>query len=392
MSNDMNVDQELNGEGGGSNGFDTTRRPFSGKGSSANPGTKGFIALMLLCGVGMGAFFVYQNVHSHHRAVKQKEEMFANNLPKHNFVAGPDDTPFNAGAAPVPGPAAPPAAPGPSQDALGMPNQPRTDRNGKKIKTPQELAQERRLHGDFDNDAESGGGSSSGGSGPAQHAQTDEGSQGLARRLTPAAMMPNKAAVMKHQDLTVARGTMISCGTLTEIDSSQPGFVSCRVSRDVWSMNGKARLIDKGAFVDGQVANAMRFGQKRVFVTWVRLRNPDGVVVDLDSEGTNNLGSSGIPGSVNNHFWDRFGDAILISIITDLGQTMVQAVTNLASKTGTTSINMDNTESSGNQLGREALQATINIPPSLYVQQGQAVSIYVARDLDFSNVYHLTDE
>jgi type IV secretion system protein VirB10 len=35
------------------------------------------------------------------------------------------------------------------------------------------------------------------------------------------------------------------------------------------------------------------------------------------------------------------------------------------------------------------LEATINIPPLLYQNQGSVVGVYVARDVDFSKVYAL---
>ena len=57
---------------------------------------------------------------------------------------------------------------------------------------------------------------------------------------------------------------------------------------------------------------------------------------------------------------------------------------------GNTNISLDNTANSGNQLAAEALRATIDIPPTLYDQQGDRVMIYVRRDLDFSDVYTLS--
>ncbi|TIL78563.1 MAG: type IV secretion system protein VirB10, partial [Mesorhizobium sp.] len=49
----------------------------------------------------------------------------------------------------------------------------------------------------------------------------------------------------------------------------------------------------------------------------------------------------------------------------------------------------DSFQSNGGQAVDTTLRATVNIPPTLKKNQGDAVSIFVARDLDFSDVYDL---
>lgn len=213
----------------------------------------------------------------------------------------------------------------------------------------------------------------------------------LTSRLQPEVTPVAMATMMRDQNLTISKGTLIPCGTLAEIDTTLPGLVTCRVSHDVYSVNGKVRLVDKGAMVQGEVASALQYGQSRIFINWLRLRNPDGVSIDLASPGTTPLGSSGVTGKVNRHFWARFGDAIMVSVITDVGQLMVQAITNLASKPGTTSISTSSTTPTvSDEVEKVILAQTANVPPTLRVPQGNAVGIYVARDLDFTNVYALS--
>lgn len=70
--------------------------------------------------------------------------------------------------------------------------------------------------------------------------------------------------------------------------------MKCTVSRDVYSADGTVKLIDKGAVVTGEQNSGIQNGQNRVFVLWSRLRNPDQTIVNLDSSGTNALGSAGV--------------------------------------------------------------------------------------------------
>jgi type IV secretion system protein VirB10 len=52
----------------------------------------------------------------------------------------------------------------------------------------------------------------------------------------------------------------------------------------------------------------------------------------------------------------------------------------------------NNTQQTGNEMASKVLEGTINIPPTLTKNQGERVSIFVARDLDFSSVYGLTTQ
>ena len=84
------------------------------------------------------------------------------------------------------------------------------------------------------------------------------------------------------------------------------------------------------------------------------------------------------------HFWERFGGALLLSIVGDAGREIAgQRLSD-----GGIEIN-----TAGKRLPYSAAaiatEQSINIPPTLIKNQGEHVSIFVARDLDFSSVYRL---
>jgi type IV secretion system protein VirB10 len=208
----------------------------------------------------------------------------------------------------------------------------------------------------------------------------------LANLLKPTVLTGSKARLLPHPDMMVTMGTMIPCTLQTAIDSQLAGFVKCVLPQDVRSTTGNVVLLDRGTTVVGEIGHGLVQGQDRVFVLWDRAETPDHAVIELSSPGTDELGRTGLPGRVNNHWWERFGGAIMLSVI----QGGLQTGTALAANSGSGSGTFFNSfQSNGTNVSDTALQATINIPPTLEKNQGDNVAIFVAKDLDFSDVYNL---
>jgi len=208
----------------------------------------------------------------------------------------------------------------------------------------------------------------------------------LASMLKPTVLSGSKARLLPHPDMMLTMGTMIPCTLQTAIDSQLAGYVKCVLPQDVRSTTGDVVLLDRGTTVVGEIGRGLVEGQDRVFVLWDRAETPDHAVIELSSPGTDELGRSGLRGRVNNHWWERFGSAILLSVI----QGGLQTGTALAANSGSSNGTLFNSfQSNGTNISDTALQATINIPPTLEKNQGDNVAIFVAKDLDFSDVYNL---
>jgi type IV secretion system protein VirB10 len=208
----------------------------------------------------------------------------------------------------------------------------------------------------------------------------------LGNLLKPTVLTGSKARLLPHPDMMVTMGTMIPCTLQTAIDSQLAGFVKCVLPQDVRSTTGNVVLLDRGTIVVGEIGRGLVQGQDRVFVLWDRAETPDHAVIELSSPGTDELGRSGLPGRVNNHWRERFGSAILLSVIQGGLQTGTALAANSGSSAGTS---FNSFQSNGTNVSDTALQATINIPPTLEKNQGDNVAIFVAKDLDFSDVYNL---
>ena len=234
-----------------------------------------------------------------------------------------------------------------------------------------------------------GGGAAGGGSGQQGQAgavplgMTQPGRQPteLAAKLVPTQVTSVTATVLKNQPYLLTRGTQIQCVLLTAIDSTLPGPISCKLPYDVIGKTGLT-LLDRGSIVVGETGGSMQQGQSRLFALWSRAETPQGVVISLDSPGADPLGRAGFDGDVDNHFLARIGNALLLSVV----QGGLQVASSAVSAQGSTQLNLGGSESAI----AEALRGSVNIRPTLRMNQGDTVSISVIRDLDFSPVYQLS--
>ena len=215
----------------------------------------------------------------------------------------------------------------------------------------------------------------------------------LGARLQATPMDGEQAAVLANPNMTITEGTIIPCSLQTAIDSQLPGLVTCVVPIDIRGTTGNVVLLDRGTKIVGQIQSGLLQGQNRVFVNWTRAETPEHVIITLDSPGTDELGRSGLPGAVNNHFWDRFGGALMLTLV----QGALDAATIEAAGNGSSNSTQQQAalgfvyaaQSNGQSVANTALENTINIPPTLTKNQGDTVGLIVAHDLDFSNVYQL---
>jgi type IV secretion system protein VirB10 len=180
--------------------------------------------------------------------------------------------------------------------------------------------------------------------------------------------------------MLLPKGAFVDCTLETAIDSTLSGMTTCVTAGDTFGVDGKVVLLERGTKLVGETQGQVRQGAARVFVLWTEARTPTGVVVPLASPGTDALGRSGLPGEVNRHFWERFGAAILISVIDGAVQAAVQS-----DGGGTVIYNPSTSEN----IMTEVLKSTVNIPPTIVVANGERIQVLVARDLDFRSVYEL---
>jgi type IV secretion system protein VirB10 len=204
----------------------------------------------------------------------------------------------------------------------------------------------------------------------------------LSSLLRPSVTTAVRAEVLPTQRLLLPKGAFLDCTLETAIDSTLPGMTTCVMATDTFGVDGQVVLLERGTKLVGETRGQVQQGSARVFVLWNEARTPTGVIVPLASPGTDELGRSGLAGTVDRHFWERFGAAMLVSVIDGAIQAAVQSSRGSG---GAVVVNPSSTQ----DVMTEVLKGTIAIPPTVMKRQGDRIQVLVARDLDFRSVYEL---
>lgn len=203
-----------------------------------------------------------------------------------------------------------------------------------------------------------------------------------------------RARQIARIDAMIPEGTLIPGILETAINSDLPGQIRAIVSQDVYSFDGRRVLIPTGTRLIGEYQSDVTRGQRRIFVVWTRLLRDDGVSVRLNSIGTDSLGRSGLTGIVDNKWRERFGSAILLSIV-GAGSSYLTGYGSGQYSSGNSETNSDRAADlaretvarSFSDMANQALGETVKIPPTINVGQGERIFVYVRQDLDFSQMY-----
>jgi len=375
-------EEGLSGERG-SSGLGASKRPIT-------PGAKTLLWVVVIAILAVGGTFswkAYQIKRARAEAAANAEpketDAVKNRLPplKHTEVE-PEPAPAAASAA------VPPIVPttGPTPNAYGQP-QP-------KPKSAAELLRERRLSSGF-GDSGTQTATAQVPPGIPQVGQPQAGDQaglgggsrgGLVEKLQPLKLTPAAAGRLEDADFTLTMGTPIDCILYTRLVSTVPGLVECYLDRDIYSASGRVVLLDRQTKLTGHWQGGIQQGQARIFIAYSRAETPapNHVIVPLDSPATGPLGEGGIGGYVDTHFGARFGGAVMLSLIDDVAASVARPSYGSGNQ-----ISFGNTSDAAKDMAGKALENSINIPPTLYEHHGKRISVMLARDINFREVYEL---
>ncbi|MGB4191665.1 MAG: TrbI/VirB10 family protein [Rickettsiales bacterium] len=203
----------------------------------------------------------------------------------------------------------------------------------------------------------------------------------------------------------IAQGKVIDAVLETAINTDIPGPIRAVVSRDIYSESGHNVLINRGSRIIGSYSSDVKFGQARVQIAWERIIRPDGVDIKVASPGVDSIGRAGSGGDIDNHIMHNLGSAMMMSVL-NIGVARAAgdsantsgSTTNTSSTdatTGTTSSSStastptaeeqawQNAINNISKVTSDVIQKTMNVPPTITVDQGTALKVFVKRDIIF---------
>lgn len=203
----------------------------------------------------------------------------------------------------------------------------------------------------------------------------------------PAALPGTAASPIARPEALLVRGTYIRCVLETRIVTDVPGFTSCVVTEPVYSINGRRLLLPTGSKVLGRYEAEPR--GPRVAVVWDRITTPTGIDIRMDSPGVDGLGGAGHPGRYTAHWGSRIASALLVSLLGDAFKYAAAKEGPAGSVIGEGGVVVQSPYESATartmeRLANQALDS--RRPPTVTIQQGTLLNVYVSRDVDFSGV------
>jgi type IV secretion system protein VirB10 len=205
------------------------------------------------------------------------------------------------------------------------------------------------------------------------------------------------ATRLNNLGYTIVQGKIIDAVLESAINTDLPGYIRGIVSRDVFAESGREILIPRGSRMIGTYNTGINRGQVRVLVVWTRLIRPDGIDIDIGSQAIDSLGRAGVRGFADNKYSEIFSAAILTSVL-DIGVAIALDRTTQQQNTVTNNANGTTTTGSaaapaGQQalanignVSREVVNTLLDLRPTITVDQGTKINIFVNKDLTFPQI------
>lgn len=193
----------------------------------------------------------------------------------------------------------------------------------------------------------------------------------------------SRATLVRNADFLIRAGDVIPCLPIEALNSSRPGFTSCRVPEWYRSTNQRRGLIPPGTRIFGQIRAGLSQGEDRLGVLYTQIQTPR-FNMAIAAPGADAMGRAGLDGDVNTFFWDKAGAVALYALMDvaiGAGQNAASSALSNATGAGGQTLNLG---SQAQGLASQQFGSTINKRPVLTRNEALPIAVTVGQDLDFS--------
>jgi type IV secretion system protein VirB10 len=185
-------------------------------------------------------------------------------------------------------------------------------------------------------------------------------------------------------DFSLWTGTVVPGILQTGINTDLPGDVLARVTQNIYdSRTGSRLLIPQGSMLIARYNSSVSYAQSRVQIVWDTLIRPDGFQVDLG--GMNSVdpkGFSGQEAEYHENWFEYLKAAGIVAMFSVANASMTAEAAKHASSETASALAQSNLEYV-NQMAGGITGRAMNIQPTLTVDSGTKINIFLNRTLSF---------
>lgn len=193
------------------------------------------------------------------------------------------------------------------------------------------------------------------------------------------ATLPGSKASPAIDDTYILMPGLLPIVLDTAIDSNLPGPIMGHLPGPVYSPKGVV-LMEAGTQIMGRYQSLTHNGSERLHATSLFAVTPNGVWVKFpETPFADDLGRTGLSGTVDHRYFERFGGAVLL----DLSHAALGILQASVAQSGNTYLSFNGTQGLASQI----LQSEIQKPPIFTKSQGATIALWITEPIDFSDSY-----
>lgn len=180
------------------------------------------------------------------------------------------------------------------------------------------------------------------------------------------------------------------------VDSTFAGKVLLTIDQNIYATQGNNILIPVGTKASGTYAPVEEIGIERLSMTIERMVTPDGqlILFKIPSTIADTQGATGLSGEVDNKYLQKFGLPLAFSVASNTTNLVFQRLADALSDSDGEDDNSSLSEifdeqwskdqsATNNDIISEIIENNINVMPTITIEPGQKMILYLEHDIWF---------